>query len=149
MHFPGLMDPLAYKSRVEHSAFVWDSKFNNRHDGRARFSTREDNIAVEEAKVFDISTPLTSQVVVERFLDYDCDGDRERYLYRNVQVESFLKGLNLDHLHRGTASDVRVPVVLFDDRHNFAPSATASTYQESSRRTLCAHEFYRSLRNSV
>lgn len=144
------MDPLAYKSRFEHSAFVWDSKFKDRQDGRERFFALEDKITVEEAEFFDTSTPLTSQIVVERFLDYGCDGDRERYLYRNVQVGKFLNGLNLDHLCRGTTSDVSTPLVLFDDGHNFGePFATASSHRESSRRTLCAHEFYKVLRNSV
>jgi hypothetical protein len=144
------MDALAYKNRFEHSAFIWDSKFDDRRKRWVRFYTLEDKVAVEEEHVFDASTPLTSQIVVERFLDYGCDGDRERYLYRNLQVESFLRGLNLDHLSRGAISDVKTPLVLLDDRRKLGgQSAAVPENHESFRRTLSAYEFYKTLRDSV
>jgi hypothetical protein len=113
-----------------------------------RFYALENRIVVEEGK-FDTSTPITRKIIVERFLDYGCDGDRERYLYRNLQIESFLNGLNLDGLRRG-APDINKPLVLLDDRYVLAglPAAMPDNY-ESSRQTLSAHELYIILRNSV
>jgi len=137
------MEALAYNARFEHAAFVWDPIFYDRQSGRVRFHALENKIAVEEP-FFDTSTPLTSQVVVERFLDFNCDGDRERYLYRNLQIESFLKGLNLDDLCHGAISDVHTPLVLLDDRR-----AIMLGNHESSRRTLSARELYKNLRDSV
>jgi hypothetical protein len=144
------MEPFAYIVRFEHSAFVWDLVFDDRRAGRVRFYALENRVAVEEEGVFNTSTPLTTQIVVERFLDYSCDGDRERYLYRDLQVGSFLKGLNLDHLCRGVISDVNTPLVMLDDRHilDGLPSDTADN-NESSRRTLSAYELYKALREHV
>lgn len=143
------MDAFAYIARFEHSAFVWDSVFHDRGAGRVRFYTLENRIAVEEEGIFDTSTTLTSQIIIERFLDYGCDGDRERYLYRNVQIEGFLKGLNLDDLRCGAVPSVNAPLVLLDDRRVLSGPPGAEPNHESSRRTLSAHELYKNLRDSV
>lgn len=115
-----------------------------------RFYALENRIAVEEEGIFDTSIPLTRQIIVERFLDYSCDGDRERYLYRNLQIESFLKALNLFVLCRGAMSDVNTPLVLLDDRRVLGGQPAAMPdHHESSRRTLSAHDLYKNLRDSV
>jgi hypothetical protein len=140
------MGAVVYKSRFEHSAFVWDSDFDDR---RVRFYSLDDKIAVEE-EIFDPSQPLTRQIIVERFLIYRCKGDRERYLYRDLQIKTFLEGLNLDHLRRGSHSQVNTPVVLVDDRRNLdSLSMTESGNNGSFRQALSAHNLYHFLRKSV
>jgi hypothetical protein len=144
------MDPLVHQTRFEHFPFVWDNIFADRRTGRTRFYVVESRIAVEEGSNFGTSTPLTTQIVVDRFLDYGCAGDRERYIYRNMQIECLLRGLNLDGLCHGSIPDVNAPLVLLDDRHVLGgPPAAVLGNHESFRRVLSAHEFYKSLRDSV
>lgn len=140
------MGAVVYKSRFEHSAFVWNSIFDDR---RVRFYSLEDKVAVE-GETTDTSRPVTSQIVIERFLDYRCKGDRERYLYRDVQIQTFLRGLKLEHLHQGLTSDVNNPTALIDDRRNPArPSAAGSSENGPIILTLSAQNLYHLLRNSV
>jgi hypothetical protein len=144
------MDAIIHQARFEHFAFVWDGIFADRRTGRTRFYVLESRIAVEEEGTFDTSNPLTIQIVVERFLDYGCAGDRQRYRYRNLQIESLLNGLNLDDLCRGVVPDVNTQLVLLDDRYVLGgPPAAVPDNHESTRRTLSAHELYKNLRDIV
>jgi len=144
------MNASIYKTHFEHSAFVWDSIFDDCRPRRVPFYGVENRIAVEEAGTFDISIPLTTQVIVERFLDYGCSGDRERYRYRNLQIENFLSELNFETLCRGITPDVNKPLVLLDDRRVLEGTPTiVSGNHESSRRTLTACELYEELRQNV
>jgi hypothetical protein len=135
------------KARFEHYAFVWEPSFETRQS--KKYPT-EDHVAVEQSKTFDTSIPLTSRIVVERFLEYGCDRDRDIYLYRNRRIENFLKGLDLESLRRGSISDVNASVVLLDDRCDLGLS-TATTVSESRPlgAPLTAHQFYLELSRSV
>ena len=139
-----------HNTRFEHSTFAWDTVFHERLAGRLRFYVVESKVAVEEEGTFDTSAPLTAKVIVERFLDYGCAGDRERYLYRNFQIESFLKGLNFGELCHGIVPSVKEPLILLDDRQVLDGPPTAMTSnQKVSTQTLSAHELYKNLREAV
>ena len=135
------------KARFEHYAFVWESSFETRQS--KKYPT-EDHVTVEQSNIFDTSIPLTSRIVVERFLEYGCDRDRDIYLYRNRRIKNFLKGLDLECLRRGSISDVNDPVVLLDDRSD--PGLSIVTTVNQSRplgAPLSAHQFYLELSKNV
>lgn len=141
------MSSIVKTTRFEDYAFVWESAFETR---QPKIYPKEDNFAVEQTTAFDTPIPLTSQIVIERFLEYRCDRDRDIYLYRNRRIESFLKGLDLECLRRGSTSDVNNPTVLLDDRSDLGVStATTLTDSRPLREPLTAHQFYHELSKSV
>jgi hypothetical protein len=141
------MSSAVNNARFEHHAFVWEPAFKAR---QSQIYRNEDNVAVEETPTFDTSIPLTTRIVIERFLEYRCDRDRDIYLYRNRRIESFLKGLDLEYLRRGSTSHVNNPIVLLDDRSDIGdPTATPLTDSRPLREPLTAHQFYLELSKTV
>jgi hypothetical protein len=100
---------IAYRGRFEHSAFVWPPDFAKPQVGAYK---QEDRIAVHEEDGFENSAPLSNQEVLQRFIFYKCDGDKDRYLYRNDQIKNFLQELSLEDLRRGSATDVKTSLAL-------------------------------------
>jgi hypothetical protein len=138
-----MMDPS--DSRSKPAINGWNPVFSQR---REAIYSREANLAIYDE--FGASSSLTTQETITRFLNYRCDGNAERYLYRNLQISNFLKGLDVECLLQGSFSDVTSPLVLMDDRNNASSSSDnlGGNYR-LSKGPLNAHQFYRELRKNV
>lgn len=142
-HTPETMDPV--DSYFKHSKIGWNPIFAQRRE--AIYPT-EANIAVLDN--FGASNSLITRKIIDRFLNYKCDGDTDRYLYRNLQISNFLKDLDAECLRQGSSPDVFPPLALIDDRNNISSSAStpAGNYRQT-RGPLNAHQLYIELCKSV
>lgn len=102
-----------YQGNFKQNAFVWRAEFGQR---RTDLYYNESQRHVERQRRDSINPMSTSEIVLE-FVENQCQGDPERYLYRTDQVALFLNRARMRHLRQVGAS-LAVDKVLLDDRNN-------------------------------
>lgn len=95
-----MADPTSTRSGyLDQFAFVWDQKFYEQHF--ESYLVEKNSIAVEETES-DLSTRLlTTNEIVENFLCYKCQGDRDRYHSRDSKIKRFLRGADINSVRTG------------------------------------------------
>lgn len=61
---------------------------------------------------------MSTEDVIDRFLDNQCADDPDRYLYRNPQVARFLEQASMDVLRGPEAPEVSTVKIAMDDGNN-------------------------------
>jgi len=141
----------AYNGQFKQDAFVWKSVFNGRQDRAYRFENRfavEHNLSPATAGL-----PLTTERIVDRFINKGCEHDVHRYKYRYDQIADFINaqgGVNIDLLRAITPlldPAVSVPSALLDDRNQGTASRLNSAgNRRASLGPLNARQLYNELR---
>jgi len=113
-----------YHGHFKQYAFVWKPIFSQR---RTRNYPSEDRRYVERRVQFEVATlptedpihTMTTGVVVDRFVNNQCQDDLDRYSYRNIQVAEFLEAADMDSLRAPAATrHASITKALIDDRNN-------------------------------
>jgi len=131
--------------RFRQSASLWTAFFTQQNKKRY---AREDE-TLEARQPPDRGRPPTTNDIIDIFLHDRCGIDIDRYLYRDVQIASFLKDVGIEALRDG-ANRISTPRCLIDDRNN---ASTTRTNLEGSCRPpkgpLDARAFYLELVKKV
>jgi hypothetical protein len=147
-----------YYSQFKQYAFLWKPAFAQRHtdvyaNENVPFVARpvEDpsgaTITGDDRNIDTIST----EDVVENFVNNDCDDDIDRYQYRNSQVSDFLEMGNMNILRSPIQSvEVSRPMALLDDRNNGNVSReNMAGNLRLNLGPLSAHQLFMELRKHV
>jgi hypothetical protein len=146
---------ISNSNQFEQLAFVWNSVFASE---RSQIYVREDQLGVvigsetrglrKAVIVANFLDKLSKADIVERFLNYTCGGDAERYLYRNLQISKFLSGADMNHLRAGPSPTTHsVPLVLMEDRNRDGPTRYGT--RRPLKGPLAVQEFYEELCTEV
>lgn len=122
----------ALQGHFKQHAFVWRSDFGQRQP--LKVYQGDDRKYVEyveyvESRVADASggpvasadtvDTISTNHVIDRFVNNHCQEDIDRYLYKSRQVEQFLGGANMESLRASRMThQVSKKLVLLDDRNN-------------------------------
>jgi hypothetical protein len=146
-------------SKLNLLAFAWDPVFNKR---RSKVYLNENKIAIEKAARMDrlrddreefekdcTVSAIGQTEIVARVLEYDCVGDTDRFLYRNIPIRQFLDGADIYYLRNGSAISDSVSRVLIDDRNKDWADSNLRGTCPPSRGPLNAAQVYSELRKEV
>lgn len=96
------------------------------------------------------SALLSTEEIVDRFVDNKCIEDLDQYLSRTLQIRTFLKGANIDTLRADPTGSVSKPMALIDDRNNEnVTRVNLNGRCRPSQGPLSAHGLFAELSRSV
>jgi hypothetical protein len=113
-----------YSGHFKHYAFIWRPAFTHR---QTAVYPSENKLLVQRqiqylpgnAPAIPTTSPLIStQEVVDSFVNNRCTDDVDRYLSRKLQIGRFLEAADIDTLREDPEECVSKPMALIDDRNN-------------------------------
>ena len=145
-----------FHGQFKQHAFIWKPAFNQRQtDSYASennpFVVRpvEDRSGATIAR--DSPSNISTEDVVDRFVNHQCEDDIDRYHYRNSQVSEFLKLGDINMLRSSNPNPkVSRSMALLDDRNNASVSRENMAGKfRLIRGPLNAHQLYIELQKHV
>ena len=126
-----------YYERFTQQAFVWKAAFSKRRTERyisenaryVQYTIR----SIEEAAREDSIDTISTEDVVERFVNINCEVDVDRYLYRTEKLTNFLEAADMEDLRGLATPQVSKVKVLIDDRNNGIVTRDPKTFSGTSR----------------
>jgi hypothetical protein len=113
-----------YSAHFKHYAFIWRPAFTLRQAGvypseNMPLVQRSNRFPTGTAPPIPAAAPLIStQDVVDGFVNNRCTDDEDRYLSRKLRMGRFLEAADLDTLRGDLEETVSRPMALMDDRNN-------------------------------
>jgi hypothetical protein len=113
-----------HSGHFKHFAFTWRPAFTNRQTTvypleNQPLVERQFQYLPEDAPPIPAGDHLLStQEVIDNFVDYRCTDDLDRYLSRKLQVGRFLLPAQINSLRGEPEESVSKPMALLDDRNN-------------------------------
>ena len=113
-----------YNGHFKHYAFTWRQSFTQRHNP---VPTSEHHPLVKrQIQYLPGDTPhialrsplLSTEEIVDTFVDNKCRDDPDRYLSRKLQIGRFLLNARVESLRGDPDESVSKPMTLIDDRNN-------------------------------
>jgi len=112
-----------YNGHFKQYAFTWRSAFTVRQTTVYPFENqplveREFQYPPGAAPPIPAGVGLSTQEVIDNFVDNRCKDDVVRYLSRKLQIEGFLSPAQINTLRGDQDESVSKPMALIDDRNN-------------------------------
>jgi len=116
---------------------MWKAAFSKRRTARytsenTRYVQRTIRSLEEPTREDSIDT-ISTEDVVDRFVNINCGDDVDRYFYRSGKLANFLEAANMEDLRRPASPQVSKIMVLIDDRNNAIVTRELDTFGGNRR----------------
>jgi len=151
----GLMEDLrVHGGHFKNYALIWRPAFGQRQE---KFHPAEDQryidtVRTQQQPIAQLSTPqwrLTTQEIIEAFINNRCMDDLGRYFHRNFEISKFIEAADITMLLQSVALTSK-PMALLDDRNNECVTRTQlAGNRRPSRGPLSASQLFAALSQEV